>query len=289
MGTCTYLSTDSSNSQNALAGLNKWTLERDDSEKEFPHRVYRDKENNIYHSVTHILKETSPQVQKDALKNWLSKPSSPMERDVACERGKLTHSNAEYILKLAGQLSRKTANAKGVWRSSEDGLFRCPPKITQWAIQQATESAPKVKWSASGYARSLRPFILERVTAVHAVEFSVLHPSGFAGTCDALLDIKDPETGYSKGSYIVDWKTSKEARSEEMITNYMHQCGAYSLGLKHLTNIKPIGAIVCIARRVGKPQVRIMNEMELLGSEIKFMERCDRFINSFKKKSPDVL
>ena len=144
MGTCTYLSTDSSNSQNALAGLNKWTLERDDSEKEFPHRVYRDKENNIYHSVTHILKETSPQVQKDALKNWLSKPSSPMERDVACERGKLTHSNAEYILKLAGQLSRKTANAKGVWRSSEDGLFRCPPKITQWAIQQATESAPKV-------------------------------------------------------------------------------------------------------------------------------------------------
>ena len=284
MGTCTHPPLmGTSDSQDSLATLGKWTLERDDSQTVYPHRVYRDNEGTIFHSVTHILKETSPQAQKDALENWLSRPSSPMERDIACERGKLTHSNAEYILKLAAKLSRQSANAKGVWRSSEDGLYRCPSKITEWALQKAAESAPRVSWSASGYARSLRPFILERVTSIHAIEFSVHHPSGFAGTCDALLDIKDPETGHSKGSYIVDWKTSKEARSEAMLTNYMHQCGAYSLGLKHLTGINPIGAIVCIARKAGKPQVRVMNEMELLGSEIKFMERCTSFINNTKK------
>ena len=37
--------------QNALAELRKWTLIQDNSG---PHRVYRDKENNVYHSVTHI-------------------------------------------------------------------------------------------------------------------------------------------------------------------------------------------------------------------------------------------
>ena len=50
--------------QNALAGLRRWTLERDDSG---PHRVYRDESGVSYASVTHILKETSPQWQKDAL------------------------------------------------------------------------------------------------------------------------------------------------------------------------------------------------------------------------------
>jgi len=42
-------------SQNALAGLRRWTLERDDSG---PHRVYRDESGVSYASVTHILKET---------------------------------------------------------------------------------------------------------------------------------------------------------------------------------------------------------------------------------------
>ena len=42
--------------QDALAGLRKWTLDRDDSG---PFRVYRNDEGHVFHSVTHILKETS--------------------------------------------------------------------------------------------------------------------------------------------------------------------------------------------------------------------------------------
>ena len=95
--------------QDALAGLRKWKLERDDSHTLFPHRVYKDEEGSIYHSVTHILKETAPDWQKDALERWLTRPSSGLERDIACQRGHLAHSHAEYLLKTAAKLARNSA------------------------------------------------------------------------------------------------------------------------------------------------------------------------------------
>ena len=79
----------------ALAGLSRWTLERDDSGTTYPHRIYRDAKKNIYHSVTHILKETAPQEQKDALERWIERKGSADERDMACERGRLAHAHAE--------------------------------------------------------------------------------------------------------------------------------------------------------------------------------------------------
>ena len=82
----------------ALAGLRRWTLERDDSGTIYPHRIYRDAKKNIYHSVTHILKETAPQEQKDALERWIERKGSADERDMACERGRLAHAHAEYLL-----------------------------------------------------------------------------------------------------------------------------------------------------------------------------------------------
>ena len=103
--------------QNALAGLRRWSLVRDDSG---PHRVYRDELGNTYASVTHILKETSPQWQKDALDRWIQKPGSALERDIACQRGTLAHDHAEYLLKTAAKLARQTANKRGSWRSGDD-------------------------------------------------------------------------------------------------------------------------------------------------------------------------
>ena len=66
---------DTLDKQNALASLRKWTLIQDNSG---PYRVYRDEKNNVYHSVTHILKETAPQHTKDALENWLKRSDSPL-------------------------------------------------------------------------------------------------------------------------------------------------------------------------------------------------------------------
>ena len=276
MGSCIYYPfMGTLDKQNALAELRKWTLIQDNSG---PYRVYRDEKNNVYHSVTHILKETAPQHTKDALENWLKKTDSALERDIACERGKLAHSHAEFILKLGAKFARQNSNKRGIWRTGDDGLERCPKKVTQWALSKAAESAPRVSWSASGYARGLRSFIMERVTAIHAVEFSVYKQGlGFAGTADALLDID------GKGPFIVDWKTAKEVRSDDMIEQFCHQLGAYSIGLESLTGIAPKYGAVVVARRSGKPQIKLLNSLELEGAKSMFIKRVERYQKKLKE------
>ena len=201
-----------------------------------------------------------------------------MERDIACERGKLAHSHAEFILKLGAKFARQNSNKRGIWRTGDDGLERCPKKVTQWALSKAAESAPRVSWSASGYARGLRSFIMERVTAIHAVEFSVYKQGlGFAGTADALLDID------GKGPFIVDWKTAKEVRSDDMIEQFCHQLGAYSIGLESLTGIAPKYGAVVVARRSGKPQIKLLNSLELEGAKSMFIKRVERYQKKLKE------
>ena len=65
------------------------------------------------------------------------------------------------------------------------------------------------------------------------------------------------------------------ARSEEMLANYICQAGAYSLGLQHLTGLKPKAGAVVVARRSGAPQVRYLSELELRGAEVQWLERMD--------------
>ena len=119
-----------SESQQALSTLRRNLLERDDSG---PFRVYRDNTGNTFHSVTHILKETAPAHQKDALERWLARPGAIQDRDLAANRGTKAHDACEYTLKTATQLARKTANKRNVWKTSPDGLERCPTPITRWA------------------------------------------------------------------------------------------------------------------------------------------------------------
>jgi len=258
--------------QNALAGLRKSSLKRDD-ETDPSGRLYWDDQGNKYFSVTRILGATAPPHQKQALERWLARPGSEQDRETAATRGTLAHNHAEYILKTGAQLARKAANKRNVWKTHSDGLERCPGSITSWGIERAIQGAPRVPWSAAGYARGLRGWIGKNVTAIHAVEFSIHHPAGFAGTCDALLDIQ------GKGPMVIDWKTSQRERSEEMLTNYIDQLGAYSLGLKSLTGIKAAGAYVVVARRTGAPQLRELSELELRGAESRFLERCETYFD----------
>jgi hypothetical protein len=224
--------------------------------------------------VTHILKETAPEAQKKALERWIARPGSEQERDTAATRGTLAHNHAEYILKSGAQLARKAANKRGVWKTGSDGLERCPGSITSWGIERAIQGAPRVPWSAAGYARGLRGWIGKNVTAIHSVEFSIHHSAGFAGTADALLDIQ------GKGPIIVDWKTSQRERSEEMLVNYQDQLGAYSLGLRAMTGIRAKGGVIVVARRTGAPQVRELSELEIRGCESRFLERCETYFDN---------
>ena len=256
-----------------LINLRKSSLVRDDSGTDFNWRVYRDHAGSIYHSVTHILGATAPPEQKDRLERWLARPGSEQDRETAATRGTLAHNHAEYILKTGSQLARKAANKRNVWKTSKDGLERCPGSITSWGLERAIQGAPRVPWSAAGYARGLRGWIGKNVTAIHAVEFSIHHSAGFAGTCDALLDIQ------GKGPIIVDWKTSQRERSEEMLVNYQDQLGAYSLGLRAMTGIRAKGGVIVVARRTGAPQVRELSELEIRGCESRFLERCETYFD----------
>jgi hypothetical protein len=55
------------------------------------------------------------------------------------------------------------------------------------------------------------------------------------------------------------------------------QLGAYSLGLKSLTDIAPVGGLIVVARRTGAPQVRELTELELRGAEARFLERVQQY------------
>lgn len=268
-----------SNTQDTLAELRKWRLERDDSG---PFRVYRDIRGYTYHSVTHILKETS---DKTGLERWearLGPVEASCQRNIAATRGNMAHSQAEYLLKVAQQLARQTANKRNAIRWDDQGLARIPTPITQWALKRVRPNVPRVGWSASGYARGLSDWIAENVTEIFASEFSIHHPAGFAGTCDALVGMKNNEL------VLADWKTSvgRKTNAEDRLPtghSYIDQCGAYSLGLKHLTGLQPTGAAIVLARRCGTPNVHHMTRDQLEQAEQSFLARVEQYFSGLEK------
>jgi len=271
-----------SNTQDALAALRKWRLEQDNSG---PFRVYRDQKGEVYHSVTHILKETS---DKTGLERWearLGPIEATQQRNIAATRGNMAHSQAEYLLKTAQQLARNTANKRNAIHWDDQGLARIPTPITKWALNRVRPNVPRVGWSAAGYARGLSDWITENVTEVFASEFSIHHPAGFAGTCDALVGMKN------NALVLADWKTSvgrKTKTDDEGLErlppghSYIDQCGAYSLGLKHLTGLKPTGAAIVLARRCGTPNVHYMTQDELAQAEDSFLARVVTYFENLE-------
>ncbi len=268
-----------SNTQDTLAALRKRRLVQDNSG---PFRVYRDSTGTIYHSVTHILKETS---DTTGLERWvarLGEVEATQQRNVAANRGNMAHNQAEYLLKTAQRLARSTANKRNAIHWDDNGLARIPTPITQWALGKVHPNIPRVGWSASGFARGLSGWISENVTEIFASEFSIHHPAGFAGTCDALVGVKN------SALVLMDWKTSVSKKTKENEDglerlpanhSYIDQCGAYSLGLKHLTGLKPTGAAVVLARRCGKPNVHWMSQAELEQAEHSFMARVQQYFD----------
>ena len=271
-----------SNTQDTLASLRKWRLEQDNSG---PFRVYRDQNGNIYHSVTHILKETS---DKTGLERWearLGPVEATCQRNVAATRGNMAHSQAEYLLKTAQQLARSTANKRNSIRWDEQGLARIPLPITQWALKRVRPNVPRVGWSAAGYARGLSDWISENVTEIFASEFSIHHPAGFAGTCDALIGLKGNSLVLADWKTSVSRKTKTDENKQERLPpghSYIDQCGAYSLGLTHLTGLKPTGAAIVLARRCGEPNVHWMSASELKQAEDSFMNRVELYFDQLQ-------
>ena len=271
--------------QDALAALRRWNLTRDDTG---PSRVYRDQAGAVYHSVTSILSATSDQ---SGLEQWAAgmeriygAGAAEQERRVAAERGTQTHSQAEFLLKLANKLARSTANKAGSYRLGQDGLWRTPSPVYRWALAKASKNLPPTGWSAAGYARSLSTWITQNVIQCFACEFSIHHPAGFAGTSDGLVSVGsetllrhggDPDL--AGAPFIADWKTSARRKSAAGLENYRLQAGAYALGLEHLTGIQPAGAFIVLARRVGPADVTYLNRNELELAQDAYLERVSLF------------
>ena len=280
-----------STTQDALAALRRSALVRDDSG---PSRVYRDTAGTLYHSVTSILSATA---DKSGLDNWIAftdriygPGAAIQDRNVAATRGNQAHSQAEFLLKLANKLARSTANKNNSLTWDEHGLARIPAPVFRWGLGKAAAKLPRVTWSASGYARSLSTWIVENVTQAYAIEFSTHHPAGFAGTADGLISVS-PETLERHGAdpalagapFIADWKTSASKRSPAMMADYKLQCGAYALGLEHLTGIQPAGAFIVVARRIGEPNVTFMTRDELVRAQDGYLERVSLFYEQLEK------
>ena len=257
--------------QDRLAGLRKWHLERDDSGK---FRIYRDQEGNPYYSVTTILSNTAPEAKKRVLEKWLNKPGSEEELELACARGSISHEHCEYVYKTASQIAINICNSRGNWRVYEDGLSRGPKAITTTAIKKARKNAPKVPFGARRYATNLANWIEENTAAIHASEFHICHPDGFAGCSDALIDY-GPKPG---NLCIVDFKTSsaKKDKPDEWLQDHIDQLAGYSYGMEHQTGLRPTMGVVVIARENGV-QVREVSQIELLGAKQRFLERLEAF------------
>jgi hypothetical protein len=62
-----------------------------------------------------------------------------------------------------------------------------------------------------------------------------------------------------------------------MMHDYTLQCGAYALGLEHLTGIRPAGAFIVVARRIGEPNVTFMSARKLADAKVGYLERVALF------------
>ena len=258
--------------QDKLASLRTSSLERDDSQK---YRIYKDTEGNNYYSVTTILSNTLPEAKRRSLERWKSKPTSEADLEIACNRGTLAHEHCEYVLKVASKINTNICNARNCWTFYEDGLGRGPKAITEKSIHTARERASEVSWAARKYAENLSDWIKSNVAAIHASEFSIHHPLGFAGQSDALIDYQR-----SGNLCLLDFKTSGslKPKPDEWLDDYRLQLSAYALGLEHQTGIKVGSALIVIARENGIQEVPV-NTLELRGGREIFADRLEQFKN----------
>jgi hypothetical protein len=248
--------------------------------------VYRDTTGKVFHSVTHILKETA---DNDALERWKARMGdrAGVLSSVATTRGTRAHSRVEWRLKTARKLAVHATNRKG--------LERIPSSIWTWALNKAYQSKPpKLDLSSVAYGRCLDEWLESNCSGEAAVElritctpqnFTSAYCDGWAGTFDAALYLRD-----RPGLWLVDWKTSANRRGADMLSDYFDQLGAYNAGvLQHNPSLEGFaGGVVVIARRAGPPDVHWLERDELLARTGSFAARFKRYTEALEAGTEQV-
>jgi hypothetical protein len=258
-------------------------LEQDNSG---PFRVYRDNKGKCFHSVTHILKETSDSEALERWKNRVGEQHAGVLSNVASVRGTRAHSRVEWRLKTARKLAIHAANIRG--------LERVPASIWKWALTKVYKAKPpKLDLSSVGYGKSLDGWLKQHCVGEAGIELRVTCSpqyactkvagcDGWAGTFDAALYLQD-----RPGLWLCDWKTSATRRSVEFLDDYFDQLGAYhSAIIQHNPDWEFAGGVIVIARRAGPPDVHwLTNDMLLERSHIfhgRFLRYLDQRLNAPK-------
>lgn len=190
--------------------------------------------------VTTVLGKTS--AGKERLEQWLKRPDAQSISDAAKARGTWTHKTIEDWIE---------AHSKG----SE------PPDPKHFAF--------------GGYWRSIRPWLEQHWHQTVAIERPIFHPSGYAGSFDALAYANYGEEPQKLA--LLDWKTSQRRRDDALVEDYKCQLAAYSLGIEYLYGIKPERALLVIARPTSAPDIWEMSRDDLDDYTFIFRERLKEF------------
>lgn len=125
----------------------------------------------------------------------------------------------------------------------------------------------------NGYLNTILPWVDSNIVEAVAIEKPIWHPAGFSGTFDCLGYCADwPELT------LLDWKSSKNRRSEDLVHDYKTQLAAYRLGLLHTYDIPVDKAVLVIARPVGtRPDIWHVSKEELDDLQDQFLQRLQRY------------
>lgn len=116
---------------------------------------------------------------------------------------------------------------------------------------EACNNGTKVHGEVEGYLRgeirldalteqvSKYQIILKKIERVLAVEASIYHTEGFAGSpdCVAMVDSK---------LSVLDWKSSRRAKRKEWVIDYYLQCAAYSKAVEQMWGWKVEQTIIAV-------------------------------------------
>lgn len=114
---------------------------------------------------------------------------------------------------------------------------------------------------------------LVNVDEVWGSEITLYYPELFAGTTD-LVGI------YRGKPAIIDFKTAKKMRSREMIDDYFHQLGAYSLAHNELHETEIKTGVIFMVTRDYEFETFIVEGDEFEEYKSKFLDRLEQFIST---------
>jgi genome maintenance exonuclease 1 len=212
-------------------------------------RCYRTPTGEVYPGVTTVLGATKSEKDRAGLERWKASVGED-EADrickVATDRGTAMHTRIEHQL--------------------------APHQVSAAELSNALANE-----SANAFFDSMG-HVLADVTDPILIEGTIWHPSGFAGSADALA--------YYQGELtLLDWKTASKPKRQGWIDDYKCQAAAYCAGMNRVYQSQGLRlgrAAIAVALADRPAQVFVMESAELCDYWRLFQERLVRYQGSLE-------